>query len=132
MMTPAEFKATREHLGLTSKWLAERWGVAVHSVERWEKDRILPDDLLEDLLLIKRYADELIGIAVKHGENGLQIETPLDVPRTAKDDYNKEYPPAFWRMIAWEAADRTGDRIVYTGQQVDIDPRYGNDFAKKI
>ena len=35
-MTPAENKALRESMGLTLKWLAERWGVTVQSVKRWE------------------------------------------------------------------------------------------------
>ena len=36
-MTPAENKALRESMGLTLKWLAERWGVTVQSVKRGKK-----------------------------------------------------------------------------------------------
>lgn len=37
-MTPAEFKTIREHLGLPAKWLAERLGVSLRTVQLWEAD----------------------------------------------------------------------------------------------
>ncbi len=43
-LTPAEFKCLRASLGLTTKWLADRWDVAEFSVKRWERARMLPED----------------------------------------------------------------------------------------
>lgn len=36
-MTPTELKAIRKQLGLTQKQLAEKVGVTVHAVRKWEQ-----------------------------------------------------------------------------------------------
>jgi transcriptional regulator with XRE-family HTH domain len=36
-MTPAEFRVLRERLGLTTKWLAEFYGVLHRQVQRWDR-----------------------------------------------------------------------------------------------
>ena len=56
-MTPAENKALRESMGLTLKWLAERWGVTVQSVKRWEGSRTPPPQIAKDMLDLKRKFD---------------------------------------------------------------------------
>lgn len=127
MMTPAEFRCTREHLGLTTKWLARRWSVSEYSVQRWERDRTLPPDLEADLVSIKRYADERIDLAVRMHADGFETaDDPIDVPRMEDNDM----PPAFWRSVAWEAADRTGCRITYAGRGGEVEPGSANTFAR--
>ncbi len=42
-MTPTQFKKTRENLGLSQAALAERLGVTVHAVRKWEQgQRAIP------------------------------------------------------------------------------------------
>ena len=106
-MTPAEFKSTRESLHLTVKWLATHMRVRRQSVQRWENGQYpIPDSVeatLHDLeVLTKTAIDE--GV-----ENG---RDPIPVPRL---DESQELglPPAWYRMVAKQVADRTGARIVY-------------------
>lgn len=106
-MTPAEFKATRESLHLPVSWLADRWGVRRHSVDRWEDgSRSIPEDLGRDLEALEAQAAMLV-------EDGVRAAAPvLHVPRmsgTCEDGM-----PASWhRMIAKRTAGSTGARITY-------------------
>lgn len=106
-MTPAEFKATRESLGLSSQWLADRWGVALYSVQRWERGRTLPEELSIDIEgLVSKMRDDIDRAAF--GGGGRVIE----VPRTDAESPD-EMPSAYHRAVAIAVARRTGARIVY-------------------
>lgn len=106
-MTPAEFKATREALGLSSQWLADRWGVALYSVQRWERSRTLPDELSADIDgLVGRMRDEIDRAAFGGGDR------VIEVPRTDAESPD-EMPAAYHRAIALAVARETGARIVY-------------------
>lgn len=106
-MTPAEFKATREALGLTSQWLADRWGVALYSVQRWERSRTLPEELAIDVEgLVSRMRDDIDRAAFGGGDR------VIEVPRTDAESPD-EMPAAYHRAVALAAARRTGARIVY-------------------
>lgn len=107
MLTSAETKCLRESMGLTTKWLADRWHVAEYSVKRRETNRILPDEFETDLRGLKTRFDKAVQAAA---------DTPADaciiVPRT--DRGNGEYPAAWHRAIAQQAAARCHCRILYT------------------
>lgn len=106
-MTPAEFKATRETLGLSSQWLADRWGVALYSVQRWERSRALPEELAIDIEgLVTRMRDEVDRAAFGGGAR------VIEVPRMDVESPD-EMPAAYHRAVAFAAARRTGARIVY-------------------
>lgn len=108
-MTPAEFKATREALGLSSQWLADRWGVALYSVQRWERSRTLPEELSLDIEgLVRRMEVDVDRTAFGGGDR------IIEVPRTDAESPD-EMPAAYHRAVALAVARRTGARIVYQG-----------------
>lgn len=103
-MTPAQFKAIREHLGLTTRWLAERWDVQETTIQRWERNRTIPSRLAADLMGLSRHFDEQIA-ALRRG--GASV---VDVPR--RDANSPDAMPAAWhRAIALAATVGTGARI---------------------
>lgn len=126
-MTPAEFKTLREHLQLTTRWLAERWGVSEVSVQRWERNRDAPESLQQELLEMQVDAQRLIeaGISREYGT--------IEIPRTDAESLG-EYPAAFYRMCAQAISKETGAMIVYRpkpldfGYRVEINPSGDEDF----
>lgn len=106
-MTSAEFKALRESMGLTTKWLAIRWGAAESSVKRWERNRLLPEDLAQDVRDLKRRFDALVERDSQYGP-----DTVLLVPRL--DSESSDGMPAAWhRAAAQRASEAHGARILY-------------------
>lgn len=49
-MTSAELKTMRESLGLTAQWLADVSGVQLRTVQYWEVDRAVPDEVAKRLI----------------------------------------------------------------------------------
>ena len=105
-MTPAELKAERERMGLPAQWLADRWGVALNSVRRWERDRELPAELAEDLLALTGKMEDEAAMLARLGMD------EIEVPRTDAES-GDGMPAAYHRAVALEAARRTGARLVY-------------------
>lgn len=59
-LTAAEFRNRREALGLSAEWLAERLGVALKTVQRWENGhRPIPEGVAEDMDLISTAMGEV-------------------------------------------------------------------------
>ncbi|WP_033518466.1 helix-turn-helix domain-containing protein [Bifidobacterium cuniculi] len=111
-MTPAEFKSCRESLGLSTRWLADRWGVSEYSVQRWERSRLLPDDLQADLLGLQvRFAAEVAKGIEEHGD-------AIIVPRTNAESV-QDFPATWWRLIAWQIRLKTGGVILYYDDDTD-------------
>ncbi len=108
-MTPAEFKCYRESLGLSAQWLADRWGVATYSVQRWERSRSLPEELAIDLEGIERR----MYVEIESGSMG-GGDRVIEVPRTDEDSPDG-MPAAYHRAVALAVARRTGARIVFSG-----------------
>lgn len=106
-MTPAENKALRESMGLTLKWLADRWGVTVQSVKRWENSRTPPPLIAKDMLDLKRRFD---GEVQKLVENGGRC---VKVPRRDRDCTGSEQSAAWVRAIAQRAREQTGLTIEF-------------------
>ncbi|MCH9275018.1 hypothetical protein JS533_001775 [Bifidobacterium amazonense] len=105
-MSPAECKCLRESMGLTTKWLAGRWGVAEYSVKRWERDRRVPDDLAADLTGLRNLFDRLVGEGVDERADA------IPVPRV--DAESPDDKPAAWhRIIAQRISEQTDGRILY-------------------
>lgn len=105
MMTPAEFKCRREALGLPARWLSDRWGVAVHSVQRYEQSRTLPEELEEDFESIEQLADDM---AAALAESGGDVQVPMTDAESPDS-----MPAAFHRAVALRATRMSGGRIVY-------------------
>lgn len=108
-MTPAEFKARRERMGLSTQWLATRWGVSLLSVQRWERNRAIPDGLAADFESI----EDAFRDAVDTGE--WESRDVLSVPRVDSESTDG-FPSAYHRAVALGIAERTGARIVFGGE----------------
>lgn len=106
-MTPAENKALRESMGLTLKWLANRWGVTVQSVKRWEGSRTPPPQIAKDMLSLKRKFDEEVNRLVETGT------AQVNVPRRDRDCKASEQSAAWARAVAQRAREQTGLRIEF-------------------
>lgn len=81
-LTAAEFRMSREALGLSAEWLADRLGVALKSVQRWENGhRQIPRGVVWEMEKISTVIRE--GVASQWAEHLLQTQDPvLTIPRT--------------------------------------------------
>lgn len=107
-MTPAELKCAREGLGLSTGWLADRWGVAVMTVKRWERDRAVPAEAAADMDRMVREFERSVADGVARADGY------IEVPRTDADSLGP-YPASYYRAVAREVARRTGGTIAYRG-----------------
>ncbi|OZG49811.1 hypothetical protein BOCO_0328 [Bombiscardovia coagulans] len=113
-MSPAEMRCLCEYMGLSAKWLAARWGVTDYSVQRWERNRILPDSLAQDLADLEVEFNQIVA---------REIERRADVilvPRT-DDEALEGKPAAWWRAIAHRVREDTDAMIVYYSDDVRVD-----------
>lgn len=111
-MTGAEFQCSREYLGLSATWVADKLGVARRTVYRWERgDTALPPKAvvaMQDWLVNTARAVSLVTLAALEDEQSPLLATP---------DEGFEYMgvegfPASWqRMLCARAAERTGREI---------------------
>lgn len=115
-LTPAEFKCLRASLGLTTKWLADRWDVAEFSVKRWERERMLPEEFSEDMLGLRQwFLDEV-------AQREACVADSISVPRTDRDT-DLGFPAAWWQLIAWRVHEDTGQTILfYDDFTEDLEP----------
>ncbi|RSX48954.1 helix-turn-helix domain-containing protein [Bifidobacterium castoris] len=119
-LTAAEFHCLRQQLGLTARWLAERWDVTERSVQRWETSRRLPADLTEDLLSLR---ERQLREIEHESEEVMRTMGGVMVPR--KHTLPAEYPAEWWQTIAWHVHERTGATILYdddTDEGLDAGP----------
>ncbi|OXN01500.1 helix-turn-helix domain-containing protein [Bifidobacterium vansinderenii] len=105
-MSCAEMKCLRESMGLTTKWLARRWNVSEFSVQRWERNRPLPNELEQDLQKLKTMFDLEVDQAAQTTTGS------LIVPRTDAES-PAGLPSAWHRAVAQQAAQRSGVHIIY-------------------
>lgn len=115
-LTPAEFKCLRTSLGLTTKWLADRWDVAEFSVKRWERARMLPEEFSEYMLGLRQwFLDEV-------AQREACVADSISVPRTDRDT-DLGFPAAWWQLIAWRVHEDTGQTILfYDDFTEDLEP----------
>lgn len=105
-MTPAEFKCAREMMGLSTAWLAKRWGVSNVSVQRWERNRELPKAIERDMNgMLAEFLREV-------DEGSARCDGSIEVPRTDAECLG-EYPSAYYRRVAALVALRTSGEIVF-------------------
>lgn len=108
-MTPADFKAMRESMGLSTKWLAVRWGVSMLSVQRWERNRSMPPELERDFESIRSCFRAEV-------DDGVSDASPsLSVPRV-DDESPDGFPAAYHRAVALRIAESTGAHLVFGGE----------------
>ncbi len=81
-MTDAEFRVVREHLGLDQQWIADRLGVALRSVQRWENDNNpVPDGVRRQMEAWEQQTAVTVGLAVDRLRNARDL-----VVATYRDD----------------------------------------------
>lgn len=113
-MTPAEFKALREHLGLTTRWLAHRWKIQETTIQRWERNRTVPAPLAADLAdLADQFAAQVTT---------LRRSRHRDLPVPRRDTDSPDTMPATWhRAIALTAAHGTRHRLIWKADPTDLE-----------
>ena len=100
-MNGATFRATRERLGLTTRWIADELDVNERSVHRWENGQSpIPEGVVGAL--------EEWGAL--HDQYVTEARDPVVVPRTG---HRGGFPAAWWRAVAAEAHREHGAGIDY-------------------
>lgn len=110
-LSSAEFKALRESMGLTTKWLSRRWGVAEYSVQRWESKRSVSERYARDMLELKAQFDRTVWTAAAAGRNVLRV------PRQDAGRPADAFPASYERAVAERVRELTGAQIVYEDEE---------------
>lgn len=100
-MTDAELRMVREFLGLTTRWLAEHFGVAERTVHRWESgDTPVPDDVREEMERLEAVTAATVTATIEalHDVRDVEIQTY----RTDRD-YRRHHPEQPW-PASWHRA----------------------------
>ena len=81
-LTGAEFRNRREYFGLSAEWLADRLGVALKTVQRWENGhRPIPEGIADEMDIISTAFG--VGAAEKLAEHLLATpDAVVMIPRT--------------------------------------------------
>ena len=112
-MDGAEFKTLRESLGLSSAWLAARWGLgSERAIRRWEDNTTpVPDQRAAQLKELADHAEQLVDGMLDDldaaGDDAPVEDWPVvEVPRVDADCAHTGLPASFFRAIAvrvwWE------------------------------
>lgn len=116
-MSGAELRCLREWLGLTTRWLADRLGVAERSVHRWESgDSPIPRGVADGVLALSEQTYEILNGLI---EQLLDTVDPVVITYRTDADYQAHHPegdwPASWhRALCARIADEVpGLRITY-------------------
>lgn len=101
-MTPGEFRATREWLGLSVDWIAEWAKVDPRSVRKWDKgDNNVPENIAVGLDQIAKATALFVDkVASKRRlEPDFVFVTPR--PKKAEGERRLEEPWGYWSMGWW-------------------------------
>lgn len=95
-MTGAEFRNCREAFGLSAEWLADRMGVALKTVQRWESGhRPIPEGVVDEMRIIATAVGE--GAARKCAEHLLKTQDAvMMIPRTGT---HLGFPASWYRAL---------------------------------
>jgi DNA-binding XRE family transcriptional regulator len=100
-MTDAELKVVREHLGLTTRWLAEHLQVAERTVHRWEMGvSSIPDGVRVTMERLEQVTAGLVGAAVDACNDA---RDPTMITYRTDGDYRAHYPEQSW-PASWHRA----------------------------
>src|SRR5690554_6211224 len=131
MLTAAEFKTLRGHLGIPGEWLARRFGVSDRSVRHWDSGKYpVPERISRWLRWLAEDTEATVSWIAERLEASPESDRLLVTYRNdaeldagaADDPHRGLYPdddlPAAWhRRMAARVAERVpGLRLVYPGQ----------------
>ena len=105
-MTSAEFRCTREYLGLPLNWVAKRLDVTERTVYRWEAGVTpIPPHAVDMLRGMAKYTDRAAKSLYTHGK----LTTYTDAVTIG----DEELPASWHRILCARVAARTGVQITY-------------------
>lgn len=110
LLTDAEFRIAREDLGLTAEWVADRLGVALRTVRRWEHGHSpVPAGVADQIGAWTDQADEQVTAWVDRLAD--VAEPVLVIPREGERD---GWPAGWWRALAARVVEQVpGLRVTY-------------------
>ena len=95
-LSAAEFRMRREELGLSAEWLAERLGVALKTVQRWENGhRAIPGGVEDEMDIISTARGELAARPVAE----LLLATPDAVMLIPRAGTHFGFPASWYRAL---------------------------------
>lgn len=106
-MTAAEFRMTREYLGLTGDQLAALTGRDARTIRRYESGaQVVPDEVRLDIELLEQVHASIVAALV--AQLAVARENVLTIPTPHKADGANEavggLPRSWWRSVAYEVA----------------------------
>lgn len=122
-MTAAEFRSSRERMGLSSEWVAHLLQVTARTIRRWEHlDQPIPDSQAEQLAHLERrfdrFVDQVVEAVREAQADAFDHEQWVTTYET-DEDYLAENPDGEWSAgwhraaMAHAAARVPGLRITY-------------------
>lgn len=104
------FRALREHLGLTTQWVAEQVGFNHRTVRRWDNgESAVPPRVVTQLHLWKEQTDAAVDeLVLSHQQRPRALTVPLKEPPPA----GQPWPPRWYRHVAARAADQLPDASI--------------------
>ncbi|WP_040284318.1 helix-turn-helix domain-containing protein [Tessaracoccus massiliensis] len=95
-LTAAEFKRRREQFGLSADWLAERLGVALKTVQRWENGhRPIPDGIEAEMDTISTAIGHLAAAPIAEQ----LLATPDGVMMIPRSGTHLGFPASWYRAV---------------------------------
>lgn len=99
-MSAAEFRITRERLGLSTDTLSNRFDVHLRTIRRWEHGHSpVPDGIRDELQDLTTEATRQVAHLVAALED-------TDQPTLTIPDRDTDWPASWWRMIAGRVTDQ--------------------------
>lgn len=101
-MTPAEFRATREYLGLSVGWIAEWAGVNERSVRKWDQgENNVPEAIAAALDKIAKATDLFVSKVAHKRLMDPSWEFAVPRPQKAEEDRRLDAQWGEWSMDWW-------------------------------
>jgi transcriptional regulator with XRE-family HTH domain len=120
-LTDAEFRITRERLGLSHEWLAGHFGVNERTIRKWEAGvTAIPGGRVLELLMLEEVADDLVDEAVETLEAAAPEDRTLIAYRSDAD-YHAAHP-GFGYPVGWHRAILGRVREVVDGVEIVYAP----------
>lgn len=128
MLTAAEFKTLREHLGIPGEWLARHFGVSDRSVRHWDSGKYpVPERISRWLRWLAEDTEATVAWIAERLETSperllVTYRNDEEYACAADDPHRGLYPdddmPSAWhrRMAARVAERLPGLRLIYPGQ----------------
>lgn len=122
-MKPAEFRCTREYLGLSAQWIAVRLNVNTGTVHHWETPRSgdVPRYAVEFIRSLAAAALQITNQLSNKYQTVLTDTTAMPVP--VNDAVAKtgggDFPASWYRMIGARVAERTGVALDYGTMEIN-------------